>query len=353
MSGLQETSAPLTDSSPLSAIGICGYSHSGKTTLIEKLIPHFMGRGLSVAVFKHDVHGLVLDKPGKDSDRLYQAGADIVLEGPEQSLARIHGSADPSLAQLLTQVCRRYDLVLVEGRKWTPQLKKIWLRRDENDTAPPEANGVQLDLGRDEDRVAPTVAYIEEHLTETITQTPVYGGILVGGASSRMGTPKHALRYGDKTWFERALSALQTRMDRVVVLGDATLPDAGLALQRLPDVPGIKGPRAGMLAAMRWAPSVSWIFAACDMPLIRGEAIDWLLGTRVPGTWATLPGLAADARPEPLLAHYDCRARALLEAARAPHQLSAHEKVNTPTIPPTLAEAWRNLNEPGDLESLA
>jgi len=337
----------------LPAIGICGYSNSGKTTLIEKLIPRLTGLGLKVGVFKHDVHGLVLDKPGKDSDRLYQAGADVVLQGPEQSFVRLHGNADTGLLQAIATTCQRYDLVLVEGRKFTPQLNKIWLRLDEQDTAPAEAANVQLDLGRDEDRVEPVMAYLQPWLNDISRRTPVYAGILVGGASSRMGQPKHAMPYGNQTWFERALSALQGHVDNVVVLGAAVLPDEHASRLRLPDAPGIRGPRAGMLAAMRWAPGVSWVFVACDMPLITADAIDWLLETRAPGIWATLPKLTDGDFPEPLLAHYDFRARALLESVTAPHRIALHAKVRTPLIPSELAHAWRNLNSPKDLEGLA
>jgi len=336
----------------LPAIAICGYSNSGKTTLIETLVPQLMVLGLKVAVLKHDVHGLMLDTPGKDSDRLYQAGADVVLQGPEQSFVRVHGDSETELSQLLSILCRHYDLVLVEGRKWTPYLEKIWLRRNEADTAPEDATGVRLDLGRDEDRVGPVLLHIQERLRGVSLQTPVYGGILVGGDSSRMGVPKHGMTHDGKTWFEHVVVALEGRVDEIVVLGRATLPTGHESRLRLPDVPGMKGPRAGMLAAMRWAPTVSWLFAACDMPLVTGEAIDWLLHARAPGVWATLPKLAADAGVEPLLAHYDCRAHALLERAAAPHHLKSRAEVITPTVPPELAEAWCNLNSPSDVAGL-
>ena len=43
------------------AFGICGFSGSGKTTVIETLIRDLSGRGLAVGVVKHDVHGLNID----------------------------------------------------------------------------------------------------------------------------------------------------------------------------------------------------------------------------------------------------------------------------------------------------
>ena len=78
----------------LPILGICGFSGSGKTTLIEQLVPHLLSMGMKVAVFKHDVHGIDLDRPGKDSYRFFQSGADVILDGPEEGLSRIHPSGE-------------------------------------------------------------------------------------------------------------------------------------------------------------------------------------------------------------------------------------------------------------------
>ena len=56
-------------------IGFAAFSGTGKTTLIEKLIPALVSRGLKVAVVKHDAHGLKFDHEGKDSARFSDAGA--------------------------------------------------------------------------------------------------------------------------------------------------------------------------------------------------------------------------------------------------------------------------------------
>jgi len=55
-----------------------GKSNSGKTTLLVKIIREAKRRGWRVAILKHDVHGFEMDKPGKDTWRHAQAGADIV-----------------------------------------------------------------------------------------------------------------------------------------------------------------------------------------------------------------------------------------------------------------------------------
>ena len=59
-------------------ISIVGKSDSGKTALLERLIPEIRKRGYNIGVIKHNVHGFELDHEGKDSWRYKQAGAQAV-----------------------------------------------------------------------------------------------------------------------------------------------------------------------------------------------------------------------------------------------------------------------------------
>ncbi|OYW28577.1 MAG: molybdopterin-guanine dinucleotide biosynthesis protein B, partial [Methyloversatilis sp. 12-65-5] len=63
----------------MKVFGFAGYSGSGKTTLIEQLIPHFVLEGLTVSLIKHAHAGFDIDRPGKDSFRLREAGCTEVL----------------------------------------------------------------------------------------------------------------------------------------------------------------------------------------------------------------------------------------------------------------------------------
>ena len=45
-------------------VSIVGKSDSGKTTLIEKLIPELTRRGYRVATVKHHAHGFEVDSKG-------------------------------------------------------------------------------------------------------------------------------------------------------------------------------------------------------------------------------------------------------------------------------------------------
>ena len=61
-------------SSP-AVVAVSGVKNSGKTTLIEGMLPHLAAAGLSVAVVKHDGHTFLPDVPGTDTGRFLAAGA--------------------------------------------------------------------------------------------------------------------------------------------------------------------------------------------------------------------------------------------------------------------------------------
>ena len=102
--------------SKIPVLGFSGYSDSGKTTLIEKLIVHLKRAGLRVAVIKHHVHEeLEVDKEGKDSWKFTQAGADISIVCSPNKMAYIE-QRSLEFSQLISMV-HDMDLILVEGFK--------------------------------------------------------------------------------------------------------------------------------------------------------------------------------------------------------------------------------------------
>ncbi len=339
----------------LPILGICGWSGSGKTTLLEQIIPQLTSRGLKVAVIKHDAHGIDIDRPGKDSDRFYQAGADVLLQGPGQDVLRVHRTDDADWTPALAEMAEQYDLVLVEGHKST-DIRKVWLSA-KGETAPPEqARNIAAVLPWDSDRLASVMGPLEEFLAGQWLKTPVVGCVMIGGKSRRMGTPKHLLVTDGKTWLARTVELLQPLTESIVIAGAGEIPANICNFTRLTDSPDARGPMSGLLAAMRWRPRVSWLVVACDLPNLSADALSWLLTTRKPGIWASIPALQGDSWVEPLLAHYDFRVRAALEeqAINENFRLGdvvGHPKVISPEVPADLAAAWRNVNTQAELES--
>jgi molybdopterin-guanine dinucleotide biosynthesis protein B len=98
-------------------ISVVGRSNCGKTTYLEKLISEMKRRGYQVAVIKHDVHGFEMDKPGKDTWRHAQAGADIVCISSPQKMAMIKKvDEELSLDEVVSHIAG-VDIIFTEGYK--------------------------------------------------------------------------------------------------------------------------------------------------------------------------------------------------------------------------------------------
>jgi len=343
----------MIDSLPV--LAICGFSGSGKTTLILKVLQYLcQERGLSVAVLKNDVHGLDIDTPGKDTDRFFQAGAYVQARGPKQEISRGHPHSAVDFYARLRDLAGQHDFVLLEGHKRT-HLPKVWLL-SEGETAPPEGiEKVLAVLPREADRFERILPLVKECLRRAHDTTPLYGCVLIGGKSQRMGAPKHLLVHRQKTWLERTVDQMTAVCHDVVICGRGDIPSSLARQPRLSDPPDVQGPMAGILACLRWLPNAAWLVAACDLPNLSRPALEWLLSQRAPGIWGVMPRIANSPGLEPLLAYYDGRCHGLLEALVAqgnycPLPLAAHARVLTPVIPTALAGAWENANTPQALD---
>lgn len=110
--------------------GIAGWSGSGKTHLLARVIPALVGRGLRVSTLKHAHHRFDIDHPGKDSHTHREAGATEVLISSSHRYALLHelrDEAEPTLPDLLAKLSP-VDLVLVEGFKHDP-IPKLEIHR--------------------------------------------------------------------------------------------------------------------------------------------------------------------------------------------------------------------------------
>ncbi|CAH6884515.1 Molybdopterin molybdenumtransferase [Vibrio chagasii] len=117
----------------LPLLGFAAYSGTGKTTVLEALLPLLTNAGLKVGVLKHAHHDFDVDKPGKDSYRLRKAGANQMLISSRNRHVMMTETpeAEADFDYLLTRFdTNTLDLILVEGCK-NIAFPKIELHRDE------------------------------------------------------------------------------------------------------------------------------------------------------------------------------------------------------------------------------
>jgi molybdopterin-guanine dinucleotide biosynthesis protein B len=115
-------------------ICIVGRSQSGKTTLIEKLIPVLKHKGYRIGTIKHSHHIFDFDKSGKDSWRHKDAGADAVIIASPGKIAMVKNDYQGTLESLLDYF-GDLDLVITEGYKGAHQPKIEVVRAARHDDA--------------------------------------------------------------------------------------------------------------------------------------------------------------------------------------------------------------------------
>jgi molybdopterin-guanine dinucleotide biosynthesis protein MobB len=112
-------------------VSVVARSGTGKTTLLENLLPALKGLGLRVGVLKHHAHATPFDVPGKDTYRLAEAGADVVVGAcAVQTAIFIPGNAAADLPGVINRHLGGVDLVLTEGYKRGPYPKIEVHRRE-------------------------------------------------------------------------------------------------------------------------------------------------------------------------------------------------------------------------------
>jgi molybdopterin-guanine dinucleotide biosynthesis protein MobB len=120
-------------------LGFIAASGTGKTTLLGAVIPLLSKAGLRVGCIKHTHHRFDIDRPGKDSYLLRQAGAQQILIGGRDRWALIveadSGDEPPLESMISSMQLATLDLVLVEGFKLA-SLPKIEIHRAELELRP-------------------------------------------------------------------------------------------------------------------------------------------------------------------------------------------------------------------------
>jgi len=337
-------------------LSISGWSGSGKTTLLEQLVPRLVDHWLRVGIWKHDAHRLELDSPGKDTDRVYRSGAAVVLgEDDSQGFVRICRSKQIS-HQLLT-LQQPLDLILVEGNKSMP-FEKIWLNGpEESPGPPPQLTNCLRRFDRSPDLVSRVEDFILQWVRGKWEARPIRIAILIGGESTRMGSPKHLLPYNGHTLIEELVARFKEHSSSSIVLvGKGKIPSSLTGMvERLPDIPGGEGPMAGLLSLLRWDPATAWVLFGCDLPNLNVSYLEWLKSHRDIGIWGVVPQIEGERHRQPLAAIYEPQVKPYFETAwsrgiRGMHETLAGVPVLNPVVPDHLHATLLNANTPKEWE---
>ena len=183
---------------------------------------------------------------------------------------------------------------------------------------------------------------------------PVWGLVLAGGESRRMGRDKALLERNGRTQLSRSISLLERHVDRTFVSArpdQANEPERRRYQQVIDRYSGI-GPVAGVLSALEQQQDVSWLVLACDLPNVDDDTISFLLENRSPEQPFTAFKSSYDNLPEPLCAIYRPQARAIVETFVRDGIICPRKiliRSDTHLLQQPDPSALDNLNTPDDL----
>ena len=134
----------------------------------------------------------------------------------------------------------------------------------------------------------------------------IYGLVLAGGKSRRMGKDKGLIPYHGMPQRDYLYHLLSRVCDRTFLSirpeQQSEIPDD---MEVIVDENQYKGPYNGLLSAHKKFSKVAWLVLACDLPLIDLQSLQELIAARDPNQMATSFAQKDDPLPEPLCAIWE------------------------------------------------
>lgn len=183
-----------------------------------------------------------------------------------------------------------------------------------------------------------------------LTSPAIYGLVLAGGKSSRMGTAKEKIRWHGKEQQYAMVDLLAKFCSEVFIsCRPEQLEKISKSYTALPDAfPGM-GPVGGILSAFQFRKDAAWLVVACDLPLLDERTLSFLIRSRDPEKIATVYESPLDGGPEPLAALWEPQSFTLLAdflktGSRSPRKFLMSNDVLL--LKPENPEVLRNVNTP-------
>ncbi|WP_047419751.1 molybdenum cofactor guanylyltransferase [Cellulophaga sp. Hel_I_12] len=162
----------------------------------------------------------------------------------------------------------------------------------------------------------------------------LYGLVLSGGKSIRMGTDKGLITYHNKPQREYVYDLLAKVCNKTFLsIRPNQLDEVSKKFEFIADEDEFSGPFNGILSAHKKHPKVAWLVLACDLPLMKIEALEVLISKRNRSKLATAFALKENPLPEPLAAIWEAKglSRALdfkkSEQGTGPRKFLVHHDV--------------------------
>lgn len=186
--------------------------------------------------------------------------------------------------------------------------------------------------------------------------TLLYGLVLTGGQSRRMGTDKALLQRDGRSLLAAAATLLGAVCEEVFVsVREVTRDGERARWPQIVDRYGGLGPADGIVSALSRFPTRGWLVLACDLPRLNASTLDTLVAGRDPARDATAFRSVRDDLPEPLCAIYEPASLTTMQGflakdVRCPRKMLLN--MDTLLLPPAPEDALANANTPDDWAAL-
>ena len=347
-------------------IAFCGYSGSGKTTLIAAIVRH-LSAIFTIGYYKHGCHRFEIDREGKDSWTIKEAGAlTVMISDPEKKALVTQERA--LFSPIEQHAFSELDMLLVEGLKEIPVPKLLLVDKERkiidlvsngsitnvaalvvpDDPESYTASGIPVLHRNQTEAVAAFIASFL--LTRSSRESHLNGLVLAGGRSRRMGYDKALIAYHAENQLQHTATLLRERCHEVFV----SCREEQAETYRQFDIPLITdrylgiGPMGGLLSAQQYRPAAAWIVAACDMPFLDNTTLTQLCVERNPFRLATAFRSPASGALEPLFACYEPKTRnhLLLRHGEGKNSLAAFlNEARIKELTPQMGHVLQNIND--------
>ncbi|MDJ0749924.1 MAG: molybdenum cofactor guanylyltransferase [Woeseiaceae bacterium] len=187
-----------------------------------------------------------------------------------------------------------------------------------------------------------------------MSDSRLYGLVLAGGRSARMGRDKALLEHDGQSQLARMMALLGNLAERTFVSTNSDQRDEPerRRFEQIVDRYRDIGPLAGILSAMDEHPNADWLVVACDLPNVDAETLRHLIDNRSPNHPFTAFTSSHDGLPEPLCAIYRAGTATILrgfadDGIRCPRKILIRS--DTHLIEQLNPRSLDNVNTPDDL----